>query len=185
MEALREKTDEELTVLVQGNNEEAFGVLMSRYQSKLLRYGKRFLRDSAPIEDVVQEVFIKAYQNIQSFDISRSFSPWIYRIAHNMFSNTLRYNSRHPLAFVDLDMFGSHVAYEIDPGEEEKHEEMQALVTGGLETLSPVYQEVIILHYLEELSYQEIAEVLHVPIGTVGIRLHRAREALKKHVERK
>lgn len=185
MEAMQQKTDEELAALVQGNNEEAFGVLMSRYQPKLLRYGRKFLSDNAPIEDVVQEVFIKAYQNIQSFDTSRSFSPWIYRIAHNMFANTLRYNSRHPLAFVDLDMFGAHVAYEIDPGEEEEHEEMQTLVTGGLGALSPAYQEVIILHYLEELSYQEIAEVLHVPIGTVGIRLHRAREALKKYVERK
>jgi len=185
MEAMQQKTDEELAVLVQGKNEGAFGVLMSRYQPKLLRYGRKFLSENAPIEDVVQEVFIKAYQNIQSFDVSRSFSPWIYRIAHNMFANTLRYNSRHPLAFVDLDMFGAHMAYEIDPGAEEEREETRTLVSAGIESLSPLYQEVLILYYLEELSYQDIAEVLRVPVGTVGIRLHRAREALKKYVEHK
>ncbi|MCX6790454.1 MAG: RNA polymerase sigma factor [Candidatus Kaiserbacteria bacterium] len=182
---LSEKTDEELATLVQGNNEGAFGVLMNRYQPKLLRYGRKFLRDSAPIEDVVQEVFIKAYQNIQSFDTSRSFSPWIYRIAHNLFANSLRYTSRHPLTFVDLDMFSAHTAYEIDPGEEEEREQMKELLTQGLESLTPLYQEVIILYYLEDLSYQDIAEILRVPLGTVGIRLHRAREALKKYVERK
>lgn len=180
---LSEKTDEELATLVQGNTEAAFGVLMSRYQPKLLRYGRKFLRDSAPIEDVVQEVFIKAYQNMQSFDASRSFSPWIYRIAHNQFANALRTNSRHPLSFVDLDLFSAHTAYEIDPGAEEEREETRTLVGAGIESLSPLYQEVLILYYLEELSYQDIAEVLRVPVGTVGIRLHRAREALKKYVE--
>lgn len=183
MEGLSQKSDEELAALVQGNNEEAFGVLMSRYQPKLLRYGRKFLAENAPIEDVVQEVFISTYKNIRSFDTTKLFSPWIYRIAHNMFVNTLRHNSRKPFITVDLDMFAAHTAYEIDPAEDEEREHARKLVDRGLTALAPIYREVIILYYIEQLSYQEIAEVLRVPTGTVGIRLRRAREALKKYVE--
>lgn len=182
MQAMSQKTDEELAALVQGKNEEAFGVLMHRYQPKLLRYGRKFLSDSAPIEDVVQEVFITTYQNIQSFDAARQFSPWIYRIAHNLFVNALRAKSRQPFITVDLDLFSAHTAYEIDPAGEEERTEMKVLVDQGLAALTPIYREILILYYLEQLSYQEIAEVLHVPTGTVGIRLRRAREALKKYV---
>ena len=181
-ETLREKTDETLATLVQGKNEEAFGVLMSRYQPKLLRYGRKFLSENAPIEDVVQEVFINVYQNIQSFDAARPFSPWIYRIAHNQFANALRRNSCLPFITVDLDAFSAHAAYEIDPAGDEEREETKALIDRGLGTLAPLYREVLILYYLEQLSYQEIAEVLQVPTGTVGIRLRRARTALKKYV---
>lgn len=182
-EQLSKKTDEELGSLVQGKNEAAFGVLMSRYQPKLLRYGRKFLSDNAPIEDVVQEVFIKTYQNIQSYDTARPFSPWIYRIAHNMFANTLRHNSRHPFITVDLDLFSAHTAYEIDPAGDEEREETRELVERGLKELSPIYREVLVLYYIEQLDYQDIADVLHVPVGTVGVRLRRAREALKTYVE--
>jgi RNA polymerase sigma-70 factor (ECF subfamily) len=184
MEDLGQKTDEELAALVQGKSEAAFGVLMNRYQPKLLRYGRKFLSETAPIEDVVQEVFIKTYQNIRSFDAARPFSPWIYRIAHNMFANTLRYNSHRPFITVDLDLFSAHTAYEIDPAADEEREEARTLVERGLKALSPIYREVIVLYYIEQLSYQEIAEVLRIPLGTVGIRLRRAREAMKTYVER-
>jgi len=180
---LEELPDEELARLVQGKNEAAFGVLLSRYQPKLLRYGSRFLSDTDPIEDVVQEVCIKTYQNIQSFDPTRPFSPWIYRIAHNMFANALRAKSRLPFITVDLDLFSAHNAYEIDPAGDEEREQMRVVVENGLGKLSPLYREVLVLYYIEQLSYQEIAEVLHVPLGTVGIRLRRAREAIKKYVE--
>ena len=183
MDALQKKTDEELAALIQGKNEQAFGVLMHRYQPKLLRYGRKFLSENAPIEDVVQEVFIKTYQNIQSFDPARPFSPWIYRIAHNLFVNALRSESRLPFITVDLDLFSAHAAYEIDPAADEEREQIRTMIGKGLEALTPLYKEVLILYYLENLSYQEIAEVLHVPIGTVGIRLRRAREALKIYVE--
>ncbi|HQT83099.1 MAG TPA: RNA polymerase sigma factor, partial [Candidatus Paceibacterota bacterium] len=146
------------------------------------RYGRKFLSDRAPIEDVVQEVFIKTYQNIQSYDAARPFSPWIYRIAHNMFANALRSHSRLPFVTVDLDLFSAHTAYEIDPAGDEEREQMKALVERGLEALSPLYREVLVLYYIEQLNYQEIADVLRVPVGTVGVRLRRAREALKKYV---
>lgn len=179
------KTDEALAALVQGNNQGAFGVLMDRYQPKLLRYGRRFLPRDDSIVDVVQDVFIKAYENIQSFDTARKFSPWIYRIAHNAFINEIRRKKREPLMYMDLDAILAHPSYEFDPAGQEERTQMQALIQKGLEALTPAYKEVIILYYIEELSYQEIADVLQVPVGTVGVRLRRARASLKDYVEGK
>lgn len=181
---LAQKTDEELALLVQGNNDTAFGVLMNRYQPKMLRYGKRFLADESLIEDAVQEVFIKTYQNIQGFDGDRPFSPWIYRIAHNTFVNALRQKSRNPIIAVDLDALIAHPSYERDPESEEEVAEIKKRIDEGLANLSSKYREVLILYYVENLSYQEIADILRVPLGTVGIRMKRARESLKNYVDK-
>jgi RNA polymerase sigma-70 factor (ECF subfamily) len=178
-------TDEELVVLAQGNNEEAFGVIIERYQGRLLRYGRRFLSDNDHIEDVVQNVFIKTYQNIRSFDATRKFSPWIYRIAHNAFVNELRRQHREPLSFIDFDTLAAHPSYEQDPAGEEDKKTIKALVDSGLETLPAIYKEIIILYYVEDLSYQEISDILHVPLGTVSVRLRRGRDALKKAIQKK
>jgi RNA polymerase sigma-70 factor (ECF subfamily) len=173
-------TDEELVSLVKMGDKEKFGLLMERYSPKLFRYGRKFLSNADNIEDMVQEVFIKTYENIQSFDASQRFSPWIYRIAHNTFVNALRKNLKTPLYFFDLDAIVSHSFYENpSPEEEEERRQIKPLIEAGLAKLSPKYREVIVLHYLEDLGYQEIADVLHVPIGTVGIRLKRAKEKLK------
>ena len=177
-----EQSDEELATLVQKGETDAYGELMRRYQPKLMRYGTRFLATKEHIEDIVQDVFIKAYQNMQSFDVTRSFSPWIYRIAHNAFVNALRREKISPVVFLDVDTLTAHPSYERDPEDEEEKEETRVLVDTGLKELKPDYREILTLYYLEELSYQEIADVLRIPIGTVGVRLSRARDALKKHV---
>ena len=177
------ETDEELALLVQGNNQEAFGVLMDRYQDKLLRYGRRFLTQDESIVDVVQEVFIKAYQHIQSFDASRRFSPWMYRIAHNAFINEIRRKKRDPLLYIDLDAVIDHPSYEFDPLADEERVEMQALMEKGLNALTPAYKEIIILYYIEGQGYEEISDILQIPIGTVGVRLRRARVKLKEYVQ--
>lgn len=177
------RTDEVLAKLVQGNNQEAFGVLMDRYQTKLLRYGRRFLAQDANIVDVVQDVFVKTYENIQSFDATRRFSPWIYRIAHNAFVSEIRKKKREPFTYIDLDSILAHPSYEFDPAADEERAGMQALIDKGLNSLKPAYKEVIILYYIENQSYQEISDILQVPVGTVGVRLRRARQALKEYVE--
>jgi RNA polymerase sigma-70 factor (ECF subfamily) len=175
-----DKTDEELAALVQGNNDVAYGVLIERYQARLLRYGRKFLSNEDHIEDIVQDVFIKTYQNIRGFDAGRKFSPWIYRIAHNAFVNALRKKGREPVMSVDFDIFTDHPVYHYDPVEDEDRKAMHATVEAGLGALTPLYKEIIVLYYIEELSYQEISEILHIPLGTVSVRLRRGREALKK-----
>ena len=88
--------DEELARGVQQGNLYLFGLLVERYEHKMMRYARRFLFGYHDAEDMVQEVFIKAYTNIRSFDSTRRFSPWLYRIAHNEFLNALRKNNTIP-----------------------------------------------------------------------------------------
>ncbi len=179
-EAYSSTNDEELARLVQNGDKELFGVLMDRYEKKLLRYGKRFLSNDDHIDDVIQEVFIKTYKAIKSFDVSQRFSPWIYRIAHNSFINEIKKNSRNPVHFLDFDTFIAHPVYEDPDTKEKDQKEMRKMIDRGLDKLTPNYKEILILYYLEEMSYKEIADILRVPIGTVGIRLKRAKTALKK-----
>jgi len=175
-----DKNDEELVVLVQMGDQDSFGTLVERYENKLLRYGRKFLSTHEDIEDIVQDVFINSYRNIQSFDPSLRFSPWIYRIAHNAFANALRKRSRNPLFFVDFDTFLAHPIYEDPEPVEKEREQLKKQLDVVLDRISPKYREVLVLHYLEDLSYKEMADILEVPTGTIGIRLKRAREALKK-----
>ena len=179
-----EITDEALALRVQKGDSEAFGLLVERYEAKLLRYGRKFLPRQEDIEDIVQDVFVSAYQNIKSFDTARRFSPWVYQIAHNAFVNALRKHSRNPLTMVDFDTFISHHVAEESPDMEREHGEMKMLIEQGLEQLAPKSREILVLYYLEEFPYQEIADILQVPLGTVGVRLKRAKEQMRKAYEK-
>ncbi len=175
-------SDEEVATRIQKGEAELLRVLMHRYTDKLTRYGRKFLSNADNIDDIVQDVFIKTYQYIQSFDASLKFSSWIYRIAHNAFVNGLKKQQRGPILMpdFDLDVFISHQRY-VDPKiEEREYAELIQMIEQGLEKLKPKYKEVIILYYLENMSYKDISDILQVPTGTVGIRVMRAKEQLKK-----
>jgi len=172
-----DQKDEEIAQLVQGGDVEVFGVLVDRYEKKIKHYGKKFLNKEMDIEDVVQEVFLKAYRNIQGFDVKRKFSSWLYRIAHNEFVNKLKKSKREPLHFFDFDIIFPHL---LKPEKQEYKEQIDRKVMEEcLEKLSLKYREPIILYYFHNLSYKEIADVLEVPVSTVGIRLKRGKEKLK------
>ncbi|MBV9159377.1 MAG: RNA polymerase sigma factor [Candidatus Kaiserbacteria bacterium] len=177
-------TDEEIARTVQEGDIEGFGELVERYEAKLLRYGRKFLPRTEDIEDIVQDAFVSAFQNIKSFDTSRRFSPWIYQIAHNAFVNALRKHSRNPLTMVDFDTFLSYHVEEAPTDMEREHKEMRELIEKGLDELSPKSREILVLFYLEDFSYTEIADILQVPVGTVGVRLKRAREQLRQVYEK-
>ncbi|MDP1709513.1 MAG: RNA polymerase sigma factor, partial [Candidatus Komeilibacteria bacterium] len=138
-----------------------------------------FLSGYADIEDVVQEVFIKGYENIKSFNTDRKFSSWLYRIAHNEFINRIKKIGREPLPFFDPDTLFPHPLSQDLSDRGILSREARELLDACLEKLSAKYREVLVLFYIEELSYQEIAEVLHIPLATVGVRLKRARGLLK------
>ncbi len=179
---MKEKTDEELAQLTQQKKKEAFGVLVTRYEEKLLRYGKRFLFNYESIEDAVQNVFIKTYRNIQSFDNSKKFSSWIYRIAHNEFVNIIKRSKKESFLFFDADTILSfpgkdNILKEIETKEEKKYLEQY------LNKLKTKYREPLILYYFEDKNYEDISEILEIPISTVGIRLKRGRNQIKKFYE--
>ena len=179
-------TDEELAKNVQRGRREDFSILFDRYEAKILRYGRKFLFNYEDIEDAVQEVFIKVYVNIASFNTARKFSTWLYRIAHNTFINVIKKKGREPVAFFDFDTF-----FQFSVADPASLKDTAALnderkeIASCLATLPIKYREPVVLYYFEEKSYQEIADIMHIPTATVGVRLKRARESMKKKLSKK
>jgi RNA polymerase sigma-70 factor, ECF subfamily len=175
-------SDEEVALRVVRGETFLFGHLIDRYAAPLSRYGRRFLADRDDIDDVVQEVFVKTYEHLASFDTARSFKPWIYRIAHNVFVNALRRREKVGLS-LDWDTLAALPLRDESVESEEERKNIRDLLERGMDKLSVKYREVLVLYYTEELSYKEISEILHLPLGTVCVRVKRAREALRGHIE--
>ncbi|MEW6617558.1 MAG: RNA polymerase sigma factor [Patescibacteria group bacterium] len=172
--------DEEIAKKVQEGDAEAFGIIVDRYEDKLLRYGRRFFSDHDDIADLVQDVFLKTYVNIKNFDIALRFSPWIYRIAHNEFVNALKKKTKSPLSFFDVDVLFPHPVSEENESDRIDKQTLSLMFEKFLNTLDVKYREPIILYYFEDMGYQEIADILHIPISTVGVRIARGKKILKK-----
>ncbi len=171
--------DEEVVQMVQSGKIESFGILVKRYEAKMVRYARKFLFNHNDVEDLVQEVFIKAYTNIQSFDASRKFSAWLYRIAHNEFINAIKKKGKEPVPFFDLDILLPRSVSSENADKETNEREIRRMIDKCLDKLDIKYREPLILYYFEELSYKEIADILHIPMATVGIRLKRGKENMK------
>ena len=171
--------DEEIARLVQIGKADSFNILIGRYEDKIRRYSRKFLSDNVDIDDVLQNIFLKAYENIQSFDTKRKFSSWLYRIAHNELVNTLKKKRRNPLSFFDLDIIFPQYFYDNSLNQQIDRKDMQEIINKCLDKLGTKYREPIILYYFENLSYQEIAEIMQIPVSTVGIRIKRAKDAIK------
>ena len=175
------ETDEQVALRVQNGEAEAFGELVERYQGKLMRYARKFLLESDDAQDIVQDIFIKTYENMQSFDASRRFSPWIYRIAHNEFVNALKKRSAsHTVFTFDIDTLFPHLAAPETADSASLERDVRQTLEGHLDKLGAKYREPLILYYLEGMDYKEISEILQIPVSTVGVRLARARGMLKK-----
>jgi RNA polymerase sigma-70 factor (ECF subfamily) len=177
-----QKTDEEIAKLVQSGKVDFFEILIERYEEKIKRYSRKFLSDHRDIEDVVQEVFLKAYKNIQSFDPKKKFSSWLYRIAHNELVNLLKKKSR--FSFIDLDVFLPYLSHDEHLEEKIDRQKMQKIIDQCLDKLEPKYREPIILYFFENLSYQEISDILEIPVSTVGVRIKRAKEKIKNFCQK-
>lgn len=177
---MSEKTDEEIAWNVQRGDIQSFGILVQRYETKMMRYAKRFLVGYEDAQDVIQEVFLKAYANLQSFDTKRTFSSWLYRIAHNELINALKKKGKEPLPFFDPDTLFPHPLSSDNPDREFDSQELKRMLDKCLNKLDVKYREPLVLYYFEDMNYQEISEILHIPISTVGIRLKRGKVALGK-----
>ncbi len=173
-----ENEDEKIVKLVQEGDIDSFSVLVERYEVKIKRYAKKFLSGREDIEDVVQNVFIKAYKNIQGFDVKRKFSSWIYRIAHNEFVNALK-KKKTGLQLFSLDILLPYLVDEEKINQEIEFKEIRQSLRYCLNKIDIKYKEPIILYYLENMSYREVADIMRIPISTVGIRLKRGKKMLK------
>ncbi len=170
--------------------EEAYEILIQRYQQPVFNLVSRLMNDSSDTADVVQEVFLKVFRNVGSFRGGSSLKTWIYRIAVNEAYNHRRWFSRHQrqeVAFAAEEGVPSYEESLRDPGrtpfDQAADREAHALVEQALENLNPRFRAAVILRDIEDLSYDEIAAVLDVSLGTVKSRILRGREALRKILE--
>jgi RNA polymerase sigma-70 factor, ECF subfamily len=173
----QEQTDEQLLER-SGEEREVFGYLIERYESRLRRYLRRLMPGlGSDADDVLQEVFIKAYVNSRSFDRALSFSSWIYRIAHNEAVSWLRKKKARPET-VDLgddDLHTFTLSIQDALVDAEQHYTKDA-VHRVLVEMPQKYRAVLVLRFLEGRSYEEIGDILVIPGGTVATLVHRAKK---------
>ncbi len=181
------RTDEEIVALTI-ENQGFFSCLVDRYSEKLTRYIMRIsasTREDA--EDLLQEIFVKAYRYINDFDQSLKFSSWIYRIAHNQVISQWRKTKSRPqvIKFEADEDFLKFIANDedlaLDTERKFESEEVRKLV----DTLDEKYKEVLVLKFIEGKDYKEISDILQKPLGTVATLINRAKKQLKKTIEEK
>lgn len=176
------KTDIELIELSL-KNRDCFVYLIERYEQKLLRYIMRIsgLRKE-DAEDVLQDVFIKVYQNLNDFDHDLRFSSWIYRIAHNQtISNYRKLKSRPQEISVDDNVF-NNFASNLDLEKDVDHVALRKIVGAILMKMDNKYREVLVLRFMEDKSYQEMSDILKKPIGTIATLVSRAKDQFKEKI---
>ncbi|MFH0857430.1 MAG: RNA polymerase sigma factor [Candidatus Magasanikbacteria bacterium] len=176
----KKKTDAELVVLSL-QEKEYFLCIIQKYQPALSRYIRRISGGThEDIEDLLQEIFIKVYIHLTSYDSKQSFSSWIYRIARNETISTFRKKKIRPKSVYLEPEELEHIAGTFDFIQMKEKEEFGKEIQNILSLLDPKYRDVLVLKYLEEKEYQEIADILHKPIGTVGTLINRAKKQFQK-----
>jgi RNA polymerase sigma-70 factor (ECF subfamily) len=165
---------------------EVFGVLMTRYEAPLRRYLMRLTGwGSEEVSDILQETFIKTYQHLNDFDEELKFSTWLYRITHNQAIDTLRANrARPPISVLTLEDAAQFVPAKSDVESEFLLREDIVAVRKAILSLPILYREVLILRYLEELSYEEIMDILKKPKGSVATLIKRGRVLLLNQLQK-
>lgn len=177
-------TDRDLVERVQRGDKRAFDLLVLKYQNKIISLISRYIRDPAEVMDVAQEAFIKAYRALPGFRGESAFYTWLYRIATNTAKNHLISNHRRQYD-VDIDDEASTYT-EQDLGLEENEspesllvkDQVERVVFEAIEQLPDDLRTAITLREFEGMSYEEIAQVMECPVGTVRSRIFRAREAI-------
>lgn len=178
------QTDARLVERVQRGDKRAFDLLVLRYQHRIQALVARYIRDQDEIQDVVQDAFLKAYRALPRFRGDSQFYTWLYRIAINTAKNHLVARSRRPpAADVDAEEAEFHGGGEAltdvaSPEREMAGEQLKQAVFGALEALPEELRTAVTLREFDGLAYEEIAEIMECPVGTVRSRIFRAREAI-------
>ncbi len=182
--------DQQLVERAQKGDKRAFGLLVEKYQRRLARLLSRFVRDSAEVEDVTQEAFIKAYRALPNFRGDSAFYTWLYRIGINTAKNYLMAAGRRAPTTTDVD---AEEAEGLEQGEQLRDintpeslmltREIGDTVNSAMESLPEELRTAIQLREIEGMSYEDIAQIMNCPIGTVRSRIFRAREAIAEKLK--
>jgi RNA polymerase sigma-70 factor (ECF subfamily) len=172
-------SDSQIVSLVLKGDKEMYATLVERYEAKLFRYAMYLVKDHDAASDVVQDTFIKAYINLFSFHLDKSFSSWIYRILHNEAMNLIKKNKKTS-TFTEMDMDGDEIFVKFSTDKIMDKNLLKASVRKCMSRVDIKYQEVLALYFFDNLKYEEISDILHIPSSTVGVRIKRAKESLMK-----
>lgn len=177
--------DAELVARVQRGDKKAFDLLVLKYQRKIMRLLSRMIRDPSDIEDVAQEAFIKAYRALPQFRGESAFYTWLYRIAVNTARNWMASSGRRPSAPNAIELEDGETFNETDslsdistPESVVASREIAQTVNAAIQDLPEELRTAIVLREIEGMSYEDIAQTMDCPIGTVRSRIFRAREAI-------
>lgn len=168
------ETDSEIVIRIRNGEHELFSQVIDRYEKRLIRYALTMVHRDDTAADVVQNAYIKAYTNLQGFDTKKSFSSWIYRIVHNEAINSIKKYKREVPLFTERELQSNEYI------ESEYITKERILGASWCLSHMPVlYSEPLTLFFIEELSYEEISDVLRIPMGTVATRINRAKAMMK------
>lgn len=176
-------TDATLVEQALAGSQDAYRVLVERHSRSVLTLVARMVREQGVAEELAQDAFVKAFAALRSFDPSYKFTNWLLRIAHNVAIDYLR-KSRPPLVSIDDDEAGRDMADVLADGraptafDRAAQHDFREDLEAALATLRPEFRRLVVMRYLEDMSYEDIAEVVGLPLGTVKSHLHRARAAL-------
>lgn len=172
-----EISDKELMELIQAGDDKAFGVLVERFQDRLLNFVGRIVTDRETAEELVQETFMRIFNQKNSYTPEYAVSTWIYTIALNLARSELR--KRKLRRFLSLDFIKEEADVELADKFNLKAESLAPIIQRAIEKLPDDYKTAFVLCDIERLPYQQIAEVMRVPVGTVKSRINRARSMLR------
>ncbi|MGK7388807.1 MAG: RNA polymerase sigma factor [Candidatus Cyclobacteriaceae bacterium M2_1C_046] len=185
------REDDVLVKRARGGDEQAFTELVEKYQRALYFHIMKMIKDKEQVNDLVQEAFVKAFDNLNTYNTNYAFSTWLYRIATN---HTIDYLRKKKLKTLSIDEPMKTRDGEMQMQLEDEsagtdrniiRKQRQNIVQNAIEDLPPKYRKVIEMRHMEEKSYQEIADVLDLPLGTVKAHIFRARELLYKALKDK
>lgn len=178
-----ETTDEQLMIAHQAGDVRAFPMLVERYRIQLHGYLQRFLGSAAAADDVFQETFLQIHLSAASFDVTRTLRPWLYTIASNKARDWYRHHKRRATLSLDKTMGHGENEFTLmdvvscktdQPGEALSAREESTQVKDVVDSLPELHREILLMAYFQRFSYQHIADMLNIPLGTVKSRLHSA-----------
>lgn len=181
-------SDESLAAQAQSGAAEAFSELVRRFQRPVYSLVVRMVRDRALAEDLSQEAFVRAWRKLASYDSKRPFRSWMFKIAHNLAIDELRRQRPDTVPIEEPESEGMDLLSRledpkaVDPGARLDTERALGHLEEALVHLRPAYREVILLRFKEGLAYEEIAQVMDLPLGTVKTHIFRARKELMEAI---